>query len=93
MAVINIGYGDGLHRQCSNGLQVYLAGEKAPVVGRVCMDVCMVDITGLSEVKPGDEVEIYGPHVPIEDAAGLAGTIQYELLCALTPRVKRHYIG
>ena len=93
LAVINIGYGDGLHRQCSNGLQVYLAGDKAPVVGRVCMDVCMVDITGLSGVKPGDEVEIYGPHVPIEDAAGLAGTIQYELLCALTPRVKRHYIG
>ena len=93
LATVSIGYGDGLPRRCSNGLKVWLKGGYAPVVGRICMDICMVDVTGLPDAAPGDEVEIYGPHAPVEDAAALAGTIQYELLCALSPRVPRIYLG
>ena len=55
------------------------------------MDLCMVDVTDLPDVKPGDVAEVYGPHVPVEDAAALAGTIQYELLCNVNKRVPRIY--
>ena len=55
------------------------------------MDMCMADVTGL-DVAPGDEVEVFGEHLPIEDVAALAGTIQYELLCAVSPRVHRAYL-
>ncbi len=91
LAVLTIGYGDGLPRACSDRLRVWLGGGCATVVGRVCMDLCMVDVTDLPEVKPGDVAEIYGPHVPVEDAANLAGTIQYELLCNVNKRVPRLY--
>jgi alanine racemase len=57
------------------------------------MDLCMVDVTDLGPVRPGDEVEVYGPHVPIENAAALVGTIQYELLCDVSKRVPRVYLG
>lgn len=92
LAAIAIGYGDGLPRRCSDALQVWVGGGKATVVGRICMDMCMVDVTDLPGVKPGDEVEVYGPHVPIEDAAALANTIQYELLCDVNRRVVRQYL-
>ena len=58
---------------------------------RICMDMCMADVTGL-DVHPGDEAEIFGRHLPAEEAAALAGTIQYELLCAVSPRVPREYL-
>jgi len=92
LAAIAIGYGDGLPRRCSDGLKVWLRGGLAPVVGRICMDLCMVDVTDLPGVEPGDEVEVYGAHVPVEDAAALAGTIQYELLCDVNRRVPRLYL-
>lgn len=91
LAAIAIGYGDGLPRACSDKLKVWVGGGPAPVVGRICMDLCMIDVTGLPNVKPGDVVEVYGPHVPVEDAAALAGTIQYELLCNANKRVPRIY--
>lgn len=92
LAVLSVGYGDGLPRSCSDKLRVWVGGGCATVVGRVCMDLCMVDVTDLPGVGPGDEVEIYGPHVPVEDAAALAGTIQYELLCDVNKRVPRLYL-
>lgn len=92
LAAIAIGYGDGLPRRCSDKLKVWVGGGLAPVVGRICMDMCMVDVTDLPGVQPGDEVEVYGPHVPVENAAKLAGTIQYELLCDVNPRVPRVYL-
>ena len=91
LAALTIGYADGLPRLCSNRLEVLIHGQKAPIVGRICMDMCMADVTGL-EVAPGDEVEVFGKHLPIEDLAALAGTIQYELLCAVSPRVHRAYL-
>jgi len=93
LAAIAIGYADGLPRRCSDALEVWINGARARVVGRICMDMCMVDVTHLPAVRPGDEVEVYGPHVPIEEAAGLAGTVQYELLCAVSKRVPRVCLG
>ncbi len=92
LAVLGIGYGDGLPRACSDKLRVWVGGGYAAVAGRICMDLCMVDVTDLPEVKPGDVAELYGPHAPVEDAAALAGTIQYELLCNVNKRVPRIYL-
>ena len=91
LAVLPIGYADGLHRVLSNRLKVMVNGHIVPQVGRICMDMCMADVTGLG-VKPGDEVEIFGRHMPIDDVAELAGTIHYELTCAVSPRVPRVYV-
>lgn len=92
LAALTIGYADGLPRLCSDRWQVELNGQRVPIVGRVCMDMCMVDVTGL-DVAPGDEAEVFGAHLPVEELAELAGTIQYELLCAVSPRVRREYRG
>ncbi len=91
IAVLPIGYADGLHRTLSNRLTVSVNGQKARQVGRICMDMCMADVTGL-DVKPGDEVEIFGREMPVDDVAELAGTIHYELTCAVSPRVPRIYV-
>ncbi|MEQ2455732.1 alanine racemase [Flavonifractor hominis] len=92
LAALTIGYADGLPRVCSDRLEVLIHGRRVPVVGRICMDMCMADVTGL-EVCPGDEVEVFGSGLPVEEAAELAGTIQYELLCSVSPRVHREYLG
>lgn len=91
IAVVPIGYADGLHRTLSNKLEVMVNGKTAPQVGRICMDMCMVDVTGLG-VKPGDEVEIFGRSMPIDDVADKAGTIHYELTCAVSARVPRVFV-
>ncbi len=91
LAALTIGYADGLPRLCSDRLEVLIRGRRVPIVGRICMDMCMADVTGL-DVAPGDEVEVFGERMPIEDVAALAGTIQYELLCAVSPRVHRAYL-
>ena len=90
LAALTIGYADGLPRLASDRWQVVIHGQRAPIVGRVCMDMCMVDVTGL-DVVPGDEAEIFGEHLPVEELASLAGTVQYELLCAVSTRVHREY--
>lgn len=92
VAVLPIGYADGLHRMLSNEGSVWLAGQPRPIMGRVCMDMCMVGLDDGAYVKPGDVAEIFGPHLPVERHAGLAGTVQYELLCAVSPRVPRVYL-
>lgn len=91
VGVLPIGYADGLHRMLSNKWRVWTPYGMAPLVGRVCMDMCMIDLTGLPEVKEGDVVEVYGPHNSVNDAAVLAETISYELTCALSKRVPRIY--
>ena len=91
IAVLPIGYADGLHRVLSNKLEVMINGQRVRQVGRICMDMCMADVTGLN-VKAGDEVEIFGRNMPIDDVADLAGTIHYELTCAVSPRVPRVYV-
>ena len=91
IAVLPIGYGDGLPRCLSNKLEVLIEDKLCPVLGRICMDMCMVDVTGLPEVRAGDIAVVYGPGLT-QRAAQLAGTIPYELLCQLTPRVPRLYL-
>ena len=91
IAVLPIGYGDGLHRALSNRLEVRIGDRPCPVLGRICMDMCMVDVTDTPGVKAGDTAQVYGPGLT-DWAAELAGTIPYELLCQLTPRVPRLYL-
>ncbi|MBQ3010860.1 MAG: alanine racemase [Oscillospiraceae bacterium] len=91
-AVLSIGYADGLHRALSGKLEVVIRGRKAKQCGRICMDMCMADITDLPDVQVGDEVEIFGDVQSVDVLAELAGTISYELLCAVSPRVPRLYV-
>ena len=92
LAVVPIGYGDGYPRCLSNRMAMRINGALCPVVGRVCMDMCMVDVTDLPGVRPGDTAVVYdGPL--FRRAADLAGTIIYELLTSLSPRVPRVYLS
>ncbi len=91
IAVLPLGYGDGLPRALSNQLEVLIGDRLCPVLGRICMDMCMVDVTDAPGVKAEDVAAVYGPGLT-EKAAWLAGTIPYELLCQLTPRIPRLYL-
>lgn len=93
LAVLPIGYADGLHRSLSNQGEVLFACGRAPMVGRVCMDLCMVDVTDLPAVQPGDVAQLFGEDLALEDKSDAIGTISYELLTAVAPRVPRVYLG
>ena len=93
LAVLPVGYGDGYPRLLSHRMEVLLRGRRCPVVGRICMDMCMVDVTDVPDAVPGDVAELYGREGLLEQAAALAGTIPYELLCNVNPRVPRIYTG
>jgi alanine racemase len=89
LATIAIGYADGFSRSNSRGVgQVLVNGKRAPVVGNVCMDMTMIDITGI-EAEEGDEVIIFGKDLPIAEVATRTGTIPYEVLTNTSERVKR----
>lgn len=91
IAIIPIGYADGLNRKLSNGKgKVYINGATAPVIGNICMDMCMVDITGI-DAKEGSDVIIFGKEHPIAELAEAIGTIPYEVLTSISRRVKRVY--
>ncbi|KQS56455.1 alanine racemase [Brevundimonas sp. Leaf363] len=97
IATCATGYADGVLRSygARHGKpagQVFVAGELRPILGRVSMDVCAVDVTGL-DVTVGDSIELFGPNRLIDDAAADAGTISYELITSITPRVPRRYVG
>lgn len=92
IATVAAGYADGLLRSYSPKGQVWLNGALRPIVGRVSMDVIAVDVTGL-DVSAGDRAELFGPNRLIDDQATAAGTIAYELLTSITPRVPRVYSG
>ena len=91
LAVVPIGYGDGYPRALSNRMVMRIRGVDCPVVGRVCMDMCMVDVTDLPEVKAGDVALVYGPGLT-DRAAEICDTIVYELLCRVSPRVPRIHL-
>ena len=92
LAVIPVGYGDGYCRGFSNHLSILVNGQKAPITGRVCMDMCMVDVTDIPGVKEGDVAVLYGHGQPVEDGAEVMKTISYELLCVLAKRIHRIYL-
>jgi alanine racemase len=90
IATVRIGYADGYRRQLGNGTGfMYLNGHKAPVVGNVCMDMTMLDVTDLPDVKPGDRVEVFGEQIFVSEIARLCETIPYEIMTGISRRVKR----
>lgn len=97
IATVPVGYADGYMRSFSNAGLVLVGGREVPVVGRVCMDQIMINVSNVEEVSPGDEVVIYGvqeeARITVDKAAGITGTNSYELLCAISERVPRYYIN
>lgn len=92
IATIRIGYADGYPRRLGNGkASVWIKGKMAPIIGTVCMDMFMVDITSIPLVNEGDEVIIFGTQLPVQQLADLAGTIPYEIMTGISQRVKRVY--
>jgi alanine racemase len=87
VAIVAGGYGDGLPRSLPNGTPVLIHGARAALVGRVSMDMIAVDITAIDSVQVGDSALLWGPELPVEEIAAHAGTISYELLCAVSQRV------
>lgn len=91
IATLPVGYADGYSRMLSGKAEVLLCGKRAPVVGAICMDQCMIDITDLPDVKIGDEVILFGEGLPVEEIAEKLGTIHYEIICMINKRVPRVY--
>jgi len=95
IATVPLGYGDGLNRHLSNRGYMLVRGQRVPIVGRICMDMTMLDVGALPAVDEGDEVVVYGcqgnEEISIDEVAALLGTISYELLCNISPRVPRFY--
>jgi alanine racemase len=91
VAIVSIGYGDGYPWRAAQGAQALIHARRAPLVGRVSMDMLGVDVTDIAEVVPGDEVVLWGKGLPVEEVARAAGTIPYELVCDVTRRVPRLY--
>jgi len=93
IAVLPIGYADGYPRRLSHGGRVLVNGQFANVAGAICMDQCMVDITGIQNVNPGDPVVMMGePGICADNLAEIVGTISYEILCGIGKRVPRIYV-
>lgn len=97
LATVACGYGDGYHRCATGQAEVIIQGVRCPVVGRICMDQMMVDVSALEEVVPGDEVVLIGTDesavITAEDLGQWSGTISYEVLLAATERVHRRWIN
>jgi alanine racemase len=96
VALVPVGYGDGYHRILSNKGSVLIGGKRAPIVGRVCMDQFVVDVTGIEGVRQDDEVVVFGcqggEEISAEEVAALAGTINYEVVTSILLRVTRVYL-
>lgn len=92
IATIRLGYADGYPRRLGNGRgSVWINGMRVPVIGTICMDMFMADVTDLPGVKEGDEVIIFGKPIPVQQLAEQAGTIPYEIMTGISQRVKRVY--
>ena len=95
VATLPVGYADGYNRLLSNCGVVLVSGQRAPVVGKVCMDLTMVDVTDIAGVKQGDEVVLLGKQkeavISAEEMAGWAKTISYEILTSISSRVPRFH--
>ncbi|MGD2175609.1 MAG: alanine racemase, partial [Candidatus Brocadiaceae bacterium] len=96
IATLPIGYHDGYLRQFSNRGEVLVRGKRAPVVGRVCMDQTLIDVTDIPGARPGDEAVVYGRQggsvITVEEMAARVERIPYELTCSVGPRVRREFV-
>ena len=92
VGVLPIGYADGFFRGLSNRAAVMTDHGPAPIRGRICMDMTMVDLSNLPDVHVGDTVELFGQRQRVDDLAAVLETIPYELTCAVSKRVPRLYV-
>lgn len=96
IAVLCIGYADGLSRNLSNNVAFLLHGRRVPQIGRICMDMCMIDITDVPDAKVGDVVTVFGEDggafAPVDAISAQLGTIPYEILCDINKRTPRIYL-
>ena len=92
VATVTVGYADGYMRGLSNRGYMLINGKKAPILGRVCMDQTVVDVTDIEGVKTGDAATLFGEGLPVEELSKELNTINYELVCAVAHRVPRVYI-
>jgi alanine racemase len=93
IATVRIGYADGYDRRFSGGVgKMYVNGVLCPVVGLVCMDMTMIDVSAVKDISINDEVEIFGEHIAIETLAAWSGINMYEMMSGINARVKRIYI-
>lgn len=92
VGTVAIGYGDGYSRSAGTGTPVIVNGQRARIIGRISMDMCAVDLTGLTDVDVGSKVELWGRQLSVNEVARHCGTIPYTLFTGVTKRVPRHYI-
>ncbi len=92
VATMPAGYADGYRRLLSNKAEVVIKGSRVPLLGRVAMDMCMLDVTSIPEVRPGDDITLFGEGLPVEEIASLVGTINYEIVTGIGKRVPRVYV-
>ena len=93
IGIVACGYADGYPRHAPTGTPVLVNGKRTQLLGRVSMDMLNVDLSGIPDARVGSEVMLWGPELPVDEVAQAAGTIGYELMCAITPRVPRATIG
>ena len=92
IATVRIGYADGYSRKLGNGVgKMWVKDKLVPVIGSICMDMTMIDITGIEGVREDDEVIVFGKELPVQQLAEWAGTIPYEIMTSISQRVKRVY--
>ena len=93
IAVLPVGYAEGYDRHLSNCGEVLVRGRRARVLGRICMNLTVVDITDIPDVERGDEVVLWGGDLPVEEVAGKIGTINYEVVTRIPVTIPRYYLG
>jgi len=92
VAIVAGGYGDGVLRSLPSGAPVLVENRRAPLVGRVSMDMIAVDVTDLPAVSVGARCTLWGPGLPVDEIAACAGTVSYELLCGVRQRVPHEFV-
>ena len=93
IGIIALGYADGVLRSASGSGYGWLSGRRCDLVGRISMDLMAIDVSDVEDAAPGQRVELFGANLPVDTAAAHAGTIAYELLSRVSPRVRRQYLG
>lgn len=92
LATVPVGYADGYPRALSGNAQMLLRGRRVPVVGRICMDQCMLDVSGVPDAQEGDIVTVFGGEITVDELADRADTINYEIICGISKRVPRIFL-
>ena len=93
VATLPLGYGDGYRRALANKGEVLVRGRRVPVIGRICMDMCMIDVSDVPDVQAGDEAIVFGGELTAEEVAAKIGTINYEVVTTVGKRVPRLYVN